>query len=128
MANEFHNGLLRCVRTREIGRRLLPVAHECGVRHLAMEALYPEFVEAPNRERRRPCSAGYLEQRSCGPSSKTRSSSAGRSLPTRRRIHAVRSFVPLGGTAGMLVEDVPASLYCSPAVDALVFSLNNELV
>ena len=33
--------MLRCVRTREIGRRLLPVAHRLCVRHLAMEALGP---------------------------------------------------------------------------------------
>ena len=30
---------LHCPRTREVGRRLLPVAHGCGVRHLAMEAV-----------------------------------------------------------------------------------------
>lgn len=48
MMNEAHNGLKRCVRTREIGRRLLPVAHAAGVRHLAMEAL-PQGVDArPN--------------------------------------------------------------------------------
>jgi hypothetical protein len=45
MINEAHNGLLRCVRTREIGRRLLPVAHRLGVRHLAMEALGPPNVD-----------------------------------------------------------------------------------
>jgi hypothetical protein len=37
--NEAHDGLRRCVRTREVGRELLPVAHALGVRHLAMEAL-----------------------------------------------------------------------------------------
>jgi len=63
MANEFHDGLRRCVRTRQIGRRLLPVAHDCGVRHLAMEALPNDgLVEMANRERRLPSSAGYLEQ------------------------------------------------------------------
>jgi hypothetical protein len=41
MVNEFHDGALHCPRTREIGRRLLPVAHACGVRHLAMVALSP---------------------------------------------------------------------------------------
>jgi hypothetical protein len=45
MINEAHNGLLRCIRTREIGRRLLPVAHRLGVRHLAMEALGPPNLE-----------------------------------------------------------------------------------
>jgi hypothetical protein len=39
LMNEAHNGWLRCVRTREIGERILPLAHEASVRHLAMEAL-----------------------------------------------------------------------------------------
>lgn len=38
MINEAHNGWLRCVRTREVGLRLLPVADRAGVRMLAMEA------------------------------------------------------------------------------------------
>ena len=64
MANEFHNGWLRCARTREIGRRLLPVAHDCGVRHLAMEALPQNgFAEEVNRARRLPeGEVGYLAQ------------------------------------------------------------------
>ena len=36
IVNECHNGMLRCRRTREVGRRLLPVANEAGVRHLSM--------------------------------------------------------------------------------------------
>lgn len=52
MCNEAHSGLKRCVRTREIGRRLLPVAHGCGCRHLAMEALPHEG----------PLAGGYLDQ------------------------------------------------------------------
>lgn len=52
LMNEAHNGWLRCVRTREIGRRILPVAHAAGVRHLAMEALAdPALVEDANRTR-----------------------------------------------------------------------------
>ena len=39
MANEAHDGLRRCVRTREVGIRMIRVAHEAGVRRLAMEAL-----------------------------------------------------------------------------------------
>lgn len=39
MANEAHNGLARCVRTREVGVRMVRAAHEAGVRRLAMEAL-----------------------------------------------------------------------------------------
>jgi hypothetical protein len=39
MANEAHDGLTRCVRTREVGVRMIRAAHEAGVRRLAMEAL-----------------------------------------------------------------------------------------
>ena len=35
LMNEAHNGWLRCVRTREIGRRVLAVAHAAGVRSWA---------------------------------------------------------------------------------------------
>ena len=39
MANEAHSGLTRCIRTREMGIRMIRAAHEAGVRRLAMEAL-----------------------------------------------------------------------------------------
>ena len=39
MANEAHNGLTRCIRTREVGIRIIQAAHRAGVRRLAMEAL-----------------------------------------------------------------------------------------
>jgi hypothetical protein len=39
MANEAHDGLARCVRTREVGVRIIQAAHQAGVRRLAMEAL-----------------------------------------------------------------------------------------
>jgi hypothetical protein len=39
MANEAHDGLTRCIRTREVGVRMVQAAHEAGVRRLAMEAL-----------------------------------------------------------------------------------------
>jgi hypothetical protein len=42
--NEAHSGRARCLRTRELGRALLPVAHARGVRHLAMEALWDRGV------------------------------------------------------------------------------------
>jgi hypothetical protein len=51
MMNEAHNGWKRCIRTRQIGQRILPIAHRAGVRHLAMEALYPVFAEQGNRTR-----------------------------------------------------------------------------
>lgn len=51
MMNEAHSGWKRCVRTRQIGRRILPIAHQAGVRHLAMEALFPLFAEQCNSTR-----------------------------------------------------------------------------
>src|SRR5512138_3435793 len=49
MMNEAHDGWRRCIRTRQIGKRILPVAHQAGVRHLAMEALYiPSMAEQWN--------------------------------------------------------------------------------
>ena len=63
MANEAHNGLAHCVRTREVGVRMVRAAHEAGVRRLAMEALPhqrggpqgPILALPPGRE-------GYLAQ------------------------------------------------------------------
>lgn len=63
MANEAHSGLRRCVRTREVGVRMIRAAHEAGVRRLALEALpHPaEGVLGPIREI--PVTAGgYLAQ------------------------------------------------------------------
>jgi hypothetical protein len=51
MMNEAHSGMQRCVRTREIGARLLPEAHAAGVRHLAMEALYGPYLAQPDMRR-----------------------------------------------------------------------------
>lgn len=64
MINEFHNGLLRYRWTRGVGLRILPIAHEAGVRHLAMEALYPaEMAEQATRMRQlAPTGDGYLAQ------------------------------------------------------------------
>jgi hypothetical protein len=65
MMNEAREGLKRCVRTRQIGQRILPIAHTAGVRHLAMEALSSFFVEEANRTRKLPevgIGMGYLHQ------------------------------------------------------------------
>lgn len=63
IVNECHNGDRHCPRTRTIGRRLLPIAHDAGVRHLAMEALYEPFAREANQRRRLPSSGlGYLGQ------------------------------------------------------------------
>jgi hypothetical protein len=63
MLNEAHDGLTRCVRTRQLGRQLLPSAHAMGARHLAMEALTPDDAEAANTTRQPPDAAdGYLAQ------------------------------------------------------------------
>jgi hypothetical protein len=51
MMNEAHNGMQRCVRTREIGMRILPAAHAAGVRHFAMEALYGPSLTQPDMQR-----------------------------------------------------------------------------
>jgi hypothetical protein len=51
MMNEAHNGMKRCVRTREIGLRLLPAAHKAGVKHFAMEALYGPYLTQPDMQR-----------------------------------------------------------------------------
>jgi hypothetical protein len=67
MLNGAHDGLLRCVRTRRVGRQVLPSAHAMGVRHLAMEALPPDDAEAANSTRRPPDAAdGYLAQPDMG--------------------------------------------------------------
>lgn len=63
LLNEAHNGPRRCIRTRQLGLSILPTAHQMGVRHLAMEALYPEFAEQCNRTRHVPLDGrGYLAQ------------------------------------------------------------------
>jgi hypothetical protein len=64
MMNELHNGLQRSVRTRVLGKRVLPAAHAAGARHLAMEALTPEFAEEANGSRVVPPHEpiGYLGQ------------------------------------------------------------------
>ena len=63
MANEAHNGLLRCVRTREVGVRMIHAAHEAGVRRLAMEALPSSANDPPEPIRDIPSrDGGYLAQ------------------------------------------------------------------
>jgi len=63
MINECHAGWFRCIRTRRIGQRLLPMAQRLGVRHLAMEALSAPVVEEVNASRRVLANAGaYLHQ------------------------------------------------------------------
>ena len=67
MMNEAHSGMMRCPRTRVIGQRILPTAHQLGVRYLAMEALHPpSVVEESNRTRQLADNDqtrnGYLQQ------------------------------------------------------------------
>jgi hypothetical protein len=63
MANEAHSGLKRCVRTREVGIRIIRAAHQAGVRRLAMEALPWPADDSPGPIRSIPPSAiGYLAQ------------------------------------------------------------------
>ncbi len=63
MANEAHNGLARCIRTRDMGVRMVRAAHEAGVRRLAMEALHwpAEGIAGPIRDIP-PADGGYLGQ------------------------------------------------------------------
>jgi len=63
MANEAHSGRARCVRTREMGVRMVRAAHEAGVRRLAMEALPTRPGDPPGPIRAMPrASGGYLAQ------------------------------------------------------------------
>jgi hypothetical protein len=63
MANEAHSGLARCVRTRDMGVRMVRAAHEAGVRRLAMEALPWPDTETPGPIRAIPSDVeGYLAQ------------------------------------------------------------------
>ncbi len=63
MANEAHNGLARCVRTREVGVRMIRAAHEAGVRRLAMEALHWPARDVPGPITAIPGDeSGYLAQ------------------------------------------------------------------
>jgi hypothetical protein len=59
MANEAHSGLQRCVRTRQVGLRMIRAAHESGVRRLAMEALSAGDGPVTTLP---PPSGGYLAQ------------------------------------------------------------------
>ena len=61
MMNEAHNGMSRCVRTRRIGREILPAAHGAGRRHLAMEAL-PNLDHGPTFGISSLPERGYLAQ------------------------------------------------------------------
>jgi hypothetical protein len=67
MANEAHDGLTRCVRTRETGIRMIRAAHEAGVRRLAMEALpWPaRALRGRSRLSRQPLAATWLSL-TCG--------------------------------------------------------------
>ena len=63
MANEAHNGLARCIRTREVGIRMIRAAHEAGVRRLAMEALPWPAQDTPGPIAAiPPVPGGYLAQ------------------------------------------------------------------
>ena len=72
MMNEAHDGPRRCIRTRQVGQRLLSTAHRLGVRHLALEALWVAALAAHLNETRQVVSGppipplahpyGYLTQ------------------------------------------------------------------
>jgi len=63
MANEAHDGLTRCIRTRDVGVRVIRAAHVAGVRRLAMEALPWPARDSPGPIRDiPPAGDGYLGQ------------------------------------------------------------------
>jgi hypothetical protein len=63
MANEAHSGLARCVRTRDVGCRMVRAAHQAGVRRLAMEALaWPAGGTPGPVHALPPAHGGYLAQ------------------------------------------------------------------
>lgn len=62
LVNEAHSGMLRCIRTRHIGMRLVVAADRLGVRHLAMEALPSLTAQIANQTRELPEAPGYLGQ------------------------------------------------------------------
>lgn len=63
MANEAHNRLERCIRTRNVGVRMIRAAHQAGVRRLAMEALPWPGDGSPGPIRALPQGyGGYLAQ------------------------------------------------------------------
>ena len=63
MANEAHSGLARCVRTRDVGVRMIRAAHAAGVRRLAMEALpWPSDAALGPIRALPPGHGGYLAQ------------------------------------------------------------------
>ena len=105
MANEAHNGLARCIRTREVGVRIIRAAHEAGVRRLAVEAL-PHRRGEPQGPilAVSPDSGGYLAQ------------------PEMRRLTG--TALDLGWT---LWDQAPPLLAGWDGVDALVVSTDNEM-
>lgn len=90
MANEAHSGLRRCVRTREVGVRMVRAAHEAGVRRLAMEALpsQPGGTPGPIHDMpgMPPGQQGYLAQPDMRTLMATALDWAGPCGPTRRSL------------------------------------------
>ena len=63
MANEAHSGLARCIRTRDVGVRMIRAAHQAEVRRLIMEALpWPAPDTAGPISAIPPVTGGYLAQ------------------------------------------------------------------
>ena len=133
MANEAHNGLARCIRTREVGIRMIQAAHEAGVRRLAMEALphrhgdtQGPILAVP------PDTGGYLAQ----PEMRRL---IGTALDLGWTLWAYEAVIEIaleylsdvlaahGGTAGILRDQAPQPLDGWAGVDALVVSTDNEM-
>jgi len=116
MANEAHDGETRCIRTREVGVRMVQAAHEAGVRRLAMEAL-------PLASRRlggaHPGDHPAGRRRLPGP--------AGHAPPWVPELLTTlgETLAAHGGTTGILRDQAPPPLNDWPGVDALIVSTDN---
>jgi hypothetical protein len=129
MANEAHNGLARCIRTRDVGIRMIRAADEAGVRRLAMEALPWPAKDLPGPIRAiPPADDGYLAQ----PDMRrlvTAALELGWSLWAYEAVLAEfgETLAAHGGTAGILRDQAPAPLDGWDHVDAVVVSTENTL-
>jgi hypothetical protein len=112
MVNEAHDGLTRCVRTRQVGIHVIKTAHELGVRRLAMEALPrpPDGTAGPIRQA---VSVAW----------------PGRNEPWLSELLAslADTLQSFDGTAGILQVDGPELWNDRTGVDAIMVSTLNEL-
>lgn len=144
MANEAHSGLARCVRTREVGVRMIQGAHEAGVRRLAMEALphqrgEPLLVWCGNSHASKveheewiPMGWHFRDMSGVDPfvidQDVTVDFGTGPQPWVRELLASLSDILAAhGGTAGILRDQAPPPLDGWAGVDALVVSTDNEM-